>query len=82
VIALFAGFTQFLSHFLKKYRKIHRFMGRIYVFNILLINAPVGMIMAIYANGGLFGKTAFVLLDSLWFIGSGPVNPLASPRFF
>lgn len=68
VIALFAGFTQFSSQFLKHNRKLHRFMGKAYVFNILLINVPVGMIMAFYANGGLLGKTAFVVLDSLWFL--------------
>ncbi len=67
VIALFAGFTQFSSQFLQEYRKLHRLVGKIYVLNILLVNAPVGMIMALYANGGLLGKTAFVLLDILWF---------------
>jgi hypothetical protein len=65
VIALFAGFTQFSSQFLQEYRKLHRLVGKIYVSNILLVNAPVGMIMALYANGGLLGKTAFVLLDIL-----------------
>ncbi len=68
VIALFAGFTQFSSQFLKQHRKIHRLVGKIYIFNILVINVPVGMIMALYANGGFLGKTAFVLLDILWFL--------------
>ena len=42
-------------------------MGRIYVWDILAINFPAGMIMGIYANGKLPGKVAFVLLDCLWF---------------
>jgi hypothetical protein len=67
IIALFAGFTQFSSQILKEYRQIHRLVGRIYVWDILVINFPVGMIMGIYANGGLPGKIAFVLLDCLWF---------------
>lgn len=67
VIALFAGFTQFTPHLLREHRKLHRLMGKIYVWNILAINFPAGMIMAIYANGQLPGKLAFILLDSLWF---------------
>lgn len=69
IIALFAGFSQFSSQFLRQYRKLHRLIGKIYIFNILVVNAPVAMIMAIYANGGLLGKSAFLLLDILrfWF---------------
>jgi hypothetical protein len=67
IIALFAGFTQFSKDFLKDHRKLHRIFGKIYVWNILIINSPAGMILAIYANGELLGKTAFILLDILWF---------------
>ena len=67
VIALFAGFTQFSADFLKYNKKLHRIFGKIYVWNILVINFPTAMILAIYANGGLIGKTAFVILDILWF---------------
>lgn len=67
IITLFAGFMQFSSQFLKEHWKIHRLMGKIYVWNILAVNFPAGMVMAIYANGGWAGKTAFILLNSLWF---------------
>lgn len=67
VIALFAGFTQFSSSLLREHRALHRWLGRLYVVNILLINVPAGLIMALYANGGLWGKSAFLLLDGLWF---------------
>jgi hypothetical protein len=67
VIALMAGFTQFSPQILRDHPKVHRLIGKIYVANILLINFPVGLIMGIYANGGILGKTAFLLLDSLWF---------------
>jgi len=67
VIALMAGFTQFSSDFLRDNPKLHRLIGKIYVGNILLINFPAGLIMGFYANGGLSGKTAFLLLDVLWF---------------
>src|SRR6201996_500806 len=67
VLALLAGFTQFSSQLLRDQPGVHRLIGKIYVGNILLINFPVGLVMGIYANGGLPGKTAFLLLDVLWF---------------
>lgn len=67
VFALLAGFTQFSKQFLQDYRKLHKIFGRLYVWDILVINFPAGFIMAIYANGGLAGKMAFLTLDILWF---------------
>ena len=67
IVALLAGFTQFSSNFLKQNRALHRLLGKIYVADILLINFPAGLIMGVYANGGPVGKTAFLLLDILWF---------------
>lgn len=67
VLTLLAGFTQFSSYILKEHKKLHRFMGRLYVFNILFINFPAGMLMAFYANGHLLSRIAFVTLDCLWF---------------
>jgi len=67
IFALFAGFTQFSNIILKEHRKIHRFIGRLYAYDILIVNFPAAMIMAVYANGLLPGKTAFVILDCLWF---------------
>ena len=67
VLVLFAGFTQFSTDFFQQHSKLHRFFGKIYVWNIFLINFPAGMILAIYANGQLVGRIAFVLLDCLWF---------------
>jgi uncharacterized membrane protein len=67
IFALLAGFTQFSSVILNEHRQLHRIMGKIYVYDILVVNFPAAMIMAIYANGGLPTKTAFVILDCLWF---------------
>src|SRR6266849_5606781 len=68
IFTLAAGFTQFSDHILKKHRKIHRLIGRIYAWDVMLVNFPAGMIMAVYANGHLPSKIAFVILDSLWLI--------------
>jgi uncharacterized membrane protein len=65
--ALLAGFTQFSSQILRQHRSIHRLMGRFYAYDILAINFPTGMVLAVCANGLLPGRIAFVLLDCLWF---------------
>lgn len=67
ILTLLAGFTQFSSYILKEHKNLHRIMGRVYVFSILFINFPAGMIMAFYANGLLPTRIAFIILDSLWF---------------
>lgn len=67
IFTLLAGFSQFSNYVLAKYKKLHRVLGRIYAFNILLINFPSGFIMAIYANGFIPSKIAFLILDCLWF---------------
>lgn len=68
IFVLMAGFTQFSNFVLQKHRKLHKAIGKMYVYNILLINFPAGMIMAFYANGLWVSKTAFILLDCLWFL--------------
>lgn len=65
-VCLTAGLTQFSKEFLKKYPRAHRLLGRIYFYNIILINFPVGLILALNANGHLSGKLAFITLDLLW----------------
>jgi uncharacterized membrane protein len=67
ILTLLAGFTQFSADFLKKYVRVHRLIGRIYVWDVLLVNFPSALVMAVYANGGLPSKAAFLLLDCLWF---------------
>ena len=68
VVALLAGFTQFSRQFLQDHRPWHRYLGRVYVTVIMLVNFPAGLVMGIYANGGMAGKTAFLLLDAAWFL--------------
>jgi uncharacterized membrane protein len=63
---LLAGFTQFSSYLLKNHKYFHRLAGRLYVAVVLLLSGPAGFIMAIYANGGLSSRAAFLILDILW----------------
>jgi len=67
IFALIAGFTQFSNIILKEHRQLHRRMGKLYAYSILTVNFPAAMIMAVYANGGIPTKTAFIILDTLWF---------------
>lgn len=67
IFCLAAGFTQFSVGLRNQIPKIHRWVGKIYVFSILFINFPSGFILALNANGGWTGKSAFTLLSILWF---------------
>jgi hypothetical protein len=68
MMVLVAGFTQFSSTFLKKWPKLHRKLGYVYVINILLITGPAGFLMSFYANGGISSRIAFVMLSVLWIL--------------
>lgn len=66
IFALLAGFTQFSKSILINHKRVHRMVGKIYVYDIFL-NFPVAFVMGIYANGLLPTKIAFILLDCMWF---------------
>lgn len=68
MFTLIAGLTQFSNEILRNNKGLHRAMGKLYIIAVLFINFPAGMVMAIYANGGITSKIAFVILDSLWCI--------------
>ncbi|MFL5730975.1 MAG: DUF2306 domain-containing protein [Cytophagaceae bacterium] len=63
---LLAGFTQFSRYILRNYKTLHRWAGRFYVIVVLLLSGPGGFIMALYANGGIPSRIAFLLLSVLW----------------
>lgn len=63
---LIAGFTQFTPWLLRRYPRIHRLMGWIYLVLVILVSGPAALVMALYANGGLPARTGFTLLAVLW----------------
>ncbi|WP_153392879.1 DUF2306 domain-containing protein [Chryseobacterium vaccae] len=65
-LCLLAGLTQFSSLFLQENKKLHRIIGKIYIYNILLINVPACFVLGLFSNGGLTGITGFLLQDILW----------------
>jgi hypothetical protein len=40
ILALLAGFTQFSSLVLQDHQRLHRLVGRIYAYDILIVNSP------------------------------------------
>jgi len=65
-LCLLAGLTQFSSRFLQENKKLHRIIGKIYVYNILIINVPACFVLGLFSNGGLIGITGFIVQDILW----------------
>lgn len=64
-VLLLAGFSQFFK-VNQLSNKIHRLSGRLYVIILLFLAAPSGLIMAYYANGGIWAQTAFISLAIFW----------------
>ncbi len=67
IFVLTAGFTQFNSIILKNYPKLHKSIGRIYVYTVLFLAAPSGLYIGYHANGGIWSRISFLLLGVLWY---------------
>lgn len=67
LVVMSIGIFQFIPKFLAIYPQVHRWVGRIYVIGILVLAAPSGLILGIYANGGLSPRVAFCTQSVLWF---------------
>ena len=65
-LVLLAGFTQFFASLRSRYPAWHRRFGWLYITGVLLLAAPSGFILALYAAGGLITQICFVLLTVLW----------------
>ncbi|WP_374464114.1 DUF2306 domain-containing protein [Chryseobacterium sp.] len=63
---LLAGLTQFSSRLLAESGNLHKVIGKIYVYNILIINVPACFVLGLFSNGGLIGITGFLIQDVLW----------------
>jgi hypothetical protein len=65
-VVLMAGFTQFAPWLLRRWPRIHRIMGWIYLVVVTTISGPAAFIMALYANGGIAAQASFTLLALGW----------------
>ena len=66
ILVLFSGSILFSSYILKSFPRLHRNFGKLYVGILLFLCAPSGMVMAFYANGGIWVKVSFIILTPLW----------------
>lgn len=68
VLALAAGLTQFSATIMRKFPKLHRRMGWIYIVVVLFLSGPGALVMSIHANGGFAAKISFTVLSIIWII--------------
>lgn len=61
-----AGLTQFSNQFLRENKSLHKIIGKVYVYNILIINVPACLVLGLFSNGGIIGITGFLIQDILW----------------
>lgn len=67
-IVILFGLFQFNKWFLRNRPKVHRALGKIYVFTVIIISGPSALVMALYANGGRITQTSFTILSILWIL--------------
>lgn len=67
VFTIPAGFTQFSKKFRLQFAKAHRRFGMIYIMTVLMLGAPSGFVLGLFANGRLPSRIGFTLLAVLWF---------------
>ena len=66
LIVMGTGIFQFFPVILRKFPRFHRLMGKMYIALILLLAAPSGLVLAVYANGGLAAKVGFTIQCFVW----------------
>lgn len=69
-LVLLAGFSQFFSGLRQRYPWWHRRFGWLYLVAVLVVAAPSGFVLALYAAGGFITQLCFVLLTLLWVIST------------
>lgn len=68
ILVLLAGFTQFSKKIRTQYYQVHKWSGWLYASVTVLLAAPSGFIIGLYANGGWSAQIAFCLLAILWVV--------------
>lgn len=66
-LILVIGFFQ-VSNIGRNWIRVHRALGRVYVFGILFLAAPGGLVMAFFINRGPWVLTSFLFQVAFWFL--------------
>jgi len=64
-IILFLGFFQFLKVVYNN-RKLHKLLGKVYIFGVLFFAAPGAYVMTLFINRGPWVFTSFLMQNTLW----------------
>ena len=67
MFCIVAALTQFSSYILKKRKTIHVWMGKTYVFVVLVLGAPTGLYMSFFAKGSFLERMLFMFMAIYWF---------------
>lgn len=65
-VSILVGIFQFFR-FVRKRKPLHKILGRSYAYAILLLGAPTGLYMALFAEGGWLSSLGFIVMAFLWF---------------
>jgi Na+-transporting NADH:ubiquinone oxidoreductase subunit NqrE len=65
-VVMAAGIVQIWPYIARRWPVLHRYLGRVYAALILLLAAPSGLVLAVYANGGLSTQVGFALQCVVW----------------
>lgn len=66
MFCIIAALTQFSSSLLKKRKNIHIWMGKIYVFVVIVLGAPTGLYMSFFAKGSFLERFLFMFMAIFW----------------
>lgn len=66
MFCILAALTQFSSYILKKRKAIHVWIGKVYVFVVIVLGAPTGLYMSFFAKGSFAERLLFMFMASYW----------------
>lgn len=66
-LALLIGWTQFSKKLREENIKLHRTIGKIYIFSVMLSSIS-GIYIGLYATGGFWASLGFISLGIIWFV--------------
>lgn len=66
-LILLLGLFQLRTTISLRWRRLHKFLGKCYVYGILFFAAPGGLVMSFFINRGPWVLTSFILQSVCWF---------------
>ena len=64
--AILSGLPLFFSGLVPFRSRVHTYLGRIYVYSILLFTGPTGVYLSFSAEGGMWASVGFLMMSLAW----------------